>query len=290
MTQLRDRCLAAEELILRHDVRGISALADLINPGYLARVAGTLTRPGTRLLLGTGFLVIGAGRAETDGPLGARAICDAVRLAGGRVCVVCDDPTLKVVSAAIGDSAEIAVMPIGADDEARIWSNVQRTRFRANAVGFIERCGRDSDGIFHSMHGADISAVTARTDYLISPSVASFSIGDGGNEVGFGKFAQALRERGITPWPSGSVVEELIIASVSNWGGYALAAAIAWAAGVPADRVLPDSGQLARRVERLMESGAVDGMSGLSERTIDGRDLDAENGVIEELLRIGSGP
>ena len=288
MTQLQDRCLAAEELILRHDSRGISALADLLEPGYLARAAGTLTRPGTRLLLGTGFLVIGAGRAETDGPLGARAICDAVRLAGGRVCVVCDEPTREVVSAAIGGSAEIAVMPIGGDDQARIWSNVQRTRFRANAVGFIERCGRDSDGVFHSMHGADISAVTARTDFLISPSVASFSIGDGGNEVGFGQFADALRERGITPWPSGSMVDELIIAAVSNWGGYALAAAIAWTAGLPLDRVLPDSDQFAQRVERLMEAGAVDGMSGLSERKIDGRELDVESGVIEELRRIGS--
>ena len=288
MTTLQDRCLAAEELILRHDARGISGLADLLNPGYLARAAGTLTRPETRLLLGTGFLVIGAGRAETDGPLGARAICDAVRLAGGRVCVVCDEPTREVVSAAIGDSAEIAVMPIGDDDQARIWSNVQRTRFRANAVGFIERCGRDSDGVFHSMHGADISAVTARTDFLISPSVASFSIGDGGNEVGFGQFAKALRERGITPWPSGSAVDELIIASVSNWGGYALAAAIAWTAGLPLDQVLPDPGRFVRRVERLMEAGAVDGMSGLSERKIDGRELDAEIGVIDELRRIGS--
>lgn len=289
MTQLQDRCLAAEELILRHDVRGISALADLLNPGYLARVAGTLTRPETRLLLGTGFLVIGSGRAETDGPLGARAICDAVRLSGGRACVVCDEPTSEVVGAAIGDAAEIAVMPIGDDDQAQIWSNVQRTRFRANAVGFIERCGRDADGVFHSMHGADISAVTARTDYLISPSVASFSIGDGGNEVGFGRFAQALRERGITRWPSGSAVGELIIASVSNWGGYALAAAIAWTAGLPLDRVLPDSDQFTRRVERLLAAGAVDGMSGLSERKVDGRELDAENGVLEELRRIGSG-
>lgn len=289
MTQLQDRCLAAEELILRHDVRGISALTDLLIPGYLARVADTLTRPGTRMLLGTGFLVIGAGRAETDGPLGARAICDAVRLAGGRVCVVCDEPTVDVVSAAIGDSAEIAVMPIGDDDQARIWSNVQRTRFRANAVGFIERCGRDPNGKFHSMHGVDISAVTARTDFLISPSVATFSIGDGGNEVGFGPYAQALRERGVTRWPSGSTVEELIIASVSNWGGYALAAAIAWTAGLPLDHVLPDAGQFIRRVERLLDAGAVDGMSGLSERKVDGRDLEADSGVLAELRRIGAG-
>ena len=289
MTQLQDRCLAAEELILRHDTRGISALVDLLDPGYLARVADTLTRPETRLLLATGFLVIGAGRAETDGPLGARAICDAVQISGGRVCVVCDEPTVEVVSAAIEDSAEVAVMPIGADDQARIWSNVQRTRFRANVVGFIERCGRDADGVFHSMHGADISAVTARTDYLISPSVASFSIGDGGNEVGFGRYARALRERGITSWPSGSAVEELIIASVSNWGGYALAAAIAWSAGLPVDRVLPGRDKFIQRVERLLAAGAVDGMSGDSERKIDGRELDAEISVLEELRRIGSG-
>lgn len=288
MTQLRERCLAAEDLILRHDSRGISAMADLLETGYLARVAGTLARPETRLLLATGFLVIGAGRAETDGPLGARAICDAVRLAGGQVCVVCDVPTVKVVSAAIGDSAEIAVMPVGGDDQARIWSNVQRTRFRANAVGFIERCGRDPDGVFHSMHGADITAVTARTDFLISPSVESFSIGDGGNEVGFGPFAHALRERGITRWPSGSAVGELIVASVSNWGGYALAAAIAWTAGLPLDRILPDQDQFTARVEKLLNAGAVDGMSGLSERKVDGRDLAAEYSVLEELRRIGA--
>ena len=288
MNQLQERCLAAEELVLRHDTRRISDLADLLEPGYLYRVAATLTRPETRLLLATGFLVIGAGRAETDGPLGARAICDAVRLAGGRTCVVCDEPTLAVVGAAIGDSAEIAVMPVGGDGQARIWSNVQRTRFRANAVGFIERCGRDAEGVFHSMHGADISAVTARADYLVSPAVASFSIGDGGNEVGFGPYASVLRERGITRWPSGSAVGELIIASVSNWGGYALAAAIAWTAGVRLDQVLPDRARLARRVDRLLDAGAVDGMSGLSEPKVDGRDLEAEAAVLDGLRRIGA--
>ena len=287
MNQKQDRCRAAEELILRHDTRGISAIADLLEPGCLARAAARLTGSETRLLLATGFLVIGSGRAETDGPLGARAICDAVRLAGGRVCVVCDEPTQAVVRAAIEDSAEIAVMPVRDDEHARLWSNVQRTRFRANAVGFIERCGRDADGVFHSMHGADISAVTARSDYLISPSVYSFSIGDGGNEVGFGPYADALRERNVTRWPSGSAVTELVIASVSNWGGYALAAAIAWTAGLDLDLVLPSERQLAERVRQLLDAGAVDGMSGLSEPKVDGRELESEFEVLRGLRRIG---
>ncbi len=287
MIQLRDRCHAAEELILSGDTRAISAIADLLEPGYLGRVAARLAQPDTRLLLATGFLVIGSGRAETDGPLGARAICDAVALAGGQVCVVCDEPTVDVVGAAIGQSAQIAVMPIGDDEQARIWSNAQRTRFRANAVGFIERCGRDATGCFHSMHGKDISAVTARTDHLISPAVTSFSIGDGGNEAGFGPFAQALRERGVMPWPSASVVDELIIASVSNWGGYALAAAIAWTAGLSPGAVLPDEDRLAGRVRELLNAGAVDGMSGLSEAKVDGRELESEFAILGELRRIG---
>ena len=287
MNHLRDRCQAAEELILSHDTRGISAIGDLLERGYLGRVAARLARPETRLLLATGFLVIGAGRAETDGPLGARAICDAVALAGGQVCVVCDEPTLAVVRAAFGRSAQIVAMPLGDDKQARIWSNVQRTRFRANAVGFIERCGRDADGCFHSMHGREISAVTGRSDHLISPAVASFSIGDGGNEVGFGPFAAALRERGVTSWPSASAVDELIIASVSNWGGYALAAAIAWTAGVPLDGVLPNADQLASRVQDLLDAGAVDGMSGISEPRVDGRELEAEVAILDQLRRIG---
>eukprot|EP00952_Eustigmatos_sp_NYUAD-ZCMA_P005446 23797-Eustigmatos_ZCMA.PRE.1 len=58
----------------------------------------------------------------------------------------------------------------------------------------------------------------------------SIGIGDGGNELGMGKVIDLIYESCIPDAERiGCVVPTnyLIVASVSNWGGYALAAAIA---------------------------------------------------------------
>ena len=275
----------AEKLILRQDHRRAAEIAAMLRPGYLGRVAGWLVRPGTRLLLATGFSVDGA--PETDGPPGARAISDAVRIGGGEVLAVCDDPTVAVVRAALGADTQVAVMPIEGDADSQIWARALIDKFRPTVVGFIERCGRGREGRYRSMRGLDLSPVTAQTDFLIAEGVPSFSIGDGGNEVGFGRLSDELVKHSITPWPSVSIVDELIVAAVSNWGGYALAAAIAWQTELDIDAILPSAGVQADRFEQIFRLGAVDGYSGLHLPMVDGRPFESEVEIVNELKRIG---
>ncbi len=281
--RVAQRSKLAEALVCQQDRRRISTIIPLLEPGYLHRVAGWLARGDTRLLLVTGFLVNGA--PETDGPPGARAIADAVLGNGGAVTVVCDQPTSAVVAAAMGDRIPVVAMPIGGDDQSAAWAQNLIGQFNPSVVGFIERCGRSGDGRYYSMHGVDLTNVTARTDHLIRPGLASFAIGDGGNEVGFGRLADALRQRSVTLWPAASIVDELIVASISNWGGYALAAAIAWRQGRPAAKVLPEPAEALARLEELHALGAVDGSSGRCEPKVDGRPFTAEIEIIEALIQ-----
>ena len=96
----------------------------------------------------------------------------------------------------------------------------------------IERCGRNRNDEYLNMRGRDISPQTARLDYLFDGSVPSVGIGDGGNEIGMGNLVDIIPSVDSLPdEPAVSTVDRLIIASVSNWGGYGLAAALSHLAG-----------------------------------------------------------
>ena len=100
-----------------------------------------------------------------------------------------------------------------------------------------ERAGPAKDGQCYTMRGIDMTSLgliaplhtivdLSRTEAQPARFIA---IGDGGNELGMGKvkdIVAAQIERGEL---IGAVHEadDLIAASVSNWGGYALAAAAA---------------------------------------------------------------
>lgn len=99
----------------------------------------------------------------------------------------------------------------------------------------IERVSPASDGKPHREHGWDMSRETAPLHLLFSDPAAkrrwyTIGIGDGGNEIGMGSLPKEIIEGGI---PNGAViaattpVDSLIVAGVSNWGGYGLLAAMA---------------------------------------------------------------
>jgi hypothetical protein len=80
-----------------------------------------------------------------------------------------------------------------------------------------------------------MSRETAPLHLLFSDPAAkrrwyTIGIGDGGNEIGMGSLPKEIIESGI---PNGEViaaatpVDSLIVAGVSNWGGYGLLAAMA---------------------------------------------------------------
>ena len=77
------------------------------------------------------------------------------------------------------------------------------------------------------MRNADISDHTARIDLMFPMHEQTVGIGDGGNEIGMGNIRQGVLEsQTLVTYPAVATVNELIISSVSNWGGYGLLAAL----------------------------------------------------------------
>src|SRR5207249_10522215 len=97
----------------------------------------------------------------------------------------------------------------------------------------------------------------------------TIGIGDGGNEIGMGVARAGLRRLGPLHARIASVVsvDHLVVAGVSNWGGYGVVAALSRLAG----RDLPHTPTLERHlVEACVAAGASDGVTRRREATADG--------------------
>lgn len=101
----------------------------------------------------------------------------------------------------------------------------------------IERTGPSIDGTYRTMRKRDMTNIVAPLDIILDaskgfPAVRSIGIGDGGNEVGMGKVYHSITDDSISTIPNAKDIacvratEFLLVASVSNWGGYALSAAL----------------------------------------------------------------
>jgi hypothetical protein len=93
----------------------------------------------------------------------------------------------------------------------------------------IERPGPASDGTYRTMKELDMSHMIAPLDRIFLGDIPTIAIGDGGNEVGMGRILQAVQNSSIPHAKKIACVMPcvaLLVVSVSNWGGYALAAAL----------------------------------------------------------------
>lgn len=159
----------------------------------------------------------------------------------------------------------------------------------------IERVGPSRmDGRCYSMRMKDVTDLTPPMHHLvdecrrISPPVCTIGIGDGGNEIGMGKIAWSTIARNT---PHGNEIacrvptDHLIVAGVSNWGAYALAAGIYLLRGVkpPAELFDPDRERAILEV-MVREGPLVDGVTGKQEATVDGLTWDE---YIKPLVEIG---
>ena len=102
----------------------------------------------------------------------------------------------------------------------------------------------------------------------------TIGIGDGGNEIGMGKISHETIVKNI---PNGDLIhcrvptDHLIVAGVSNWGAYALAAGLFVLLNrkPPPDLFDPDR-ELAILEAMVREGPLVDGVTGRQTATVDG--------------------
>lgn len=267
-----------EKLILSDDLRGISRLAPHLPSDFCKRAADLIVGNRPRAMLVTGFCVNGC--PETDGPPGTVALADALLLMNFQVFLVTDPISFKALKAIAPRRAQCLEFPVAGHEESKELAAALIELHQPSVIGFIERPGFTEDRRYRNMRGVDITEHCAMTDYLLDHGIPSFGIADGGNEAGVGAYAEQIKQEGIYDRPALSVADEVVAASVCNWGALGIVAYLAIYRGRD---LLPDLETEAARVRSLVRVGAVDGFSGRNEAKIDGRSLEDNLSLLGQL-------
>ena len=275
-----------EDLILQQDKRGVAELRPHLPSDYCRQAARyLLDHPGHTVIV-TGYYITMSGGPETDGPAGAIAIGRALQELGRRVTYVTDAFTSPALRELAGEGAEVVEFPIADVETSRRNAGQLLERLQPDLLLSIERSGRTRDETYLNMRDVDITPHTARVDYLFESEIPSVAIGDGGNEIGMGNLAAVIPAVERLPNnPSVVTVDRLIIASVSNWGGYGLLAALSQLTGKD---LLPSVEHETGMLGRMVELGIVDGTTGEAVPAVDGFTAE-ENAAVLEQLRLAAG-
>jgi D-glutamate cyclase len=227
---------------------------------------------------------------ETDGPLGAAFLLRAFLPLGATAFLLSEFELLHVFRALAIQGHGVDWLEGGIPTRERseslkdddCYADKTQSVFTQGISHLlaIERVGPSSDGRSYSMRGRDITSFTSPAERLfkvwpsVKPELVTIGIGDGGNEIGMGKIPHETIVKNI---PNGDLIhcrvatDHLIVAGVSNWGAYALAAGVYVLRGVnpPPDLFDPDR---EREILEVMvrEGPLVDGVTGKQTATVDG--------------------
>ncbi|HLZ10685.1 MAG TPA: glutamate cyclase domain-containing protein, partial [Chloroflexota bacterium] len=154
----------------------------------------------------------------------------------------------------------------------------------------VERAGPAADKKYYTMRGIDISDFLTWNLKWPLESLRTIGIGDGGNEIGMGKIPHETIVKNI---PNGDLIhcrvatDHLIVAGVSNWGAYALAAGVALLRGVKLPAELFDPERERAILQTMVDAGPlVDGVTGKQTATVDGLSWEEYIRPLLEIARI----
>lgn len=256
------------------------SLSRLCSPSAFDK-ALALLEASLRPVLVTGFFVPSAGAPETDGPPGAAELARALERSGRNSMVATDSWN----AAAVGACSE--ALGINAPVVAR--EPVDILDLCPDLVIFVERLGRACDGSYYNMRGEDISYCTAPLDgaaqLALEKGIPVLAVGDGGNEAGMACLMPGMGDllsgfgKCLSTVPSTVAVP----VDVSNWGAYALACLLScregrWLGHTPEEEMA--------MLEAMVAAGAVDGVTGRNEVSVDGLGIDEHVAVVEELRKV----
>lgn len=262
--------------------RGIQRLTEHTNHHLFNAASSLANHPSPRVGICTGFFIPPSNAAETDGPIGAALLAAGLIRNHIPVQVLTDRFCMKAVQAAVKSASpktEIEVI----DPETE---NKEKTRFTHFIT--IERAGPSTSGSVCNMSGVDITNLTPNLREFYKSEV-EIAIGDGGNEIGMGSIPKDLIAEDIR---YGDIIacvvpcDHLIVSGVSNWGAWGLLAALQllktnW------DLTFSLDGDIAKRVlEDCVRGGAVDGVTGRSECTVDGLEWKAHLKILNQILDV----
>ena len=268
---------AIETLLVSRNLRNMQVAQAALKPAYYLRGAQLLHNVRGNVIIGTGFPVIDT--FETDGPVGAIALYDCLQALGAEPIIACGPPLSDALA------GDYRVLPLTARDldAAKEEAVTRLQQLQPAAVISIERPGLAEDGRYYNMRGEDITARCYFFDpFLTLATCPTLAIGDGGNEIGMGKIAEAIATLDIRVAATGC--DELLVADVSNWSAYGLIALLAkWSGRDLLAEISPLD-----ILDYLSAHGSVDGVTRQNSLTEDG--LAASEGIeVIRQLRILSG-
>lgn len=264
------------------------------------------------------LLVTGAGtppglpKGETDGPLGAAVLARALDLGlGAKPVITTEDRHIPPIAAAV-EAAGVSLLdrqmvearphagvleayPLGRD-EGKQAARTLCERYQPKAIIFVEKAGPNKHGIFHSILGTGRGPEMMASAYWLveeaqARGILTIGIGDGGNEIGFGKIYEAVRE--IQPFgkrcqcPCGGGVatvtdtDVLVAAAISNWGAYGVAACLALLCKQP--DLIQDEETERMMLQSCVLAGGTDGVFGSQTLFVDGTGLDVQLALVRML-------
>jgi len=266
-----------EDIILSHSSRGMDRIRHAIPPGYCSRATRIILKNQGRVLIGTGFPVVGS--FETDGPIGAIGLYQVLERMGYEPVFGCAPPISKVLA---GSFRTLEIPIVSWEDTVPV-VEAALADLQPSLIVSVERPGVAEDGRYYNMRGKDITDFLAKFDLFFNLcKCPTIGVGDGGNEIGMGNVREELAQLSITP--SVTTCDELVIATVSNWGVYGIIAAMArdmkqdllgWFDPIDIVRF-------------LVERGAVDGITGYAECSEDGFPLAVGLSIITQLRELAS--
>ena len=269
-----------EDVILSNDNRGVSALRPFLPADYCQEAARwILTRRASTerpVIITTGFYILSSQAPETDGPPGTIALGRTLDTLGFKVFYVTDRHCLFSLDIGGEEKGEVIEFPIADHAESAQFAQKLLSEIRPAMVMSVERCGFTENRRYLNMRGKDISEFTAKVDYLFPATENTLGVGDGGNEIGMGNVvAQVKMTPSLPDDPAVTPVNQLIIASVSNWGAYGLVAALS----LLCKQDLVPSVEWEKDLIRLLNSkGVVDGITGEKTGGVDA--FDAEQNAV----------
>jgi hypothetical protein len=264
-----------EDILVARNLRGMKTVQTHLEPGYCLRAAQILKNCAGNILIGTGFPVVKT--FETDGPVGAIALYEALEKLGATATIVCGRPLSQVLSA----KYRIHEIRVGDHDQREHEAEDALDKFKPEAIISIERPGQAVDGDYYNMRGESISTGTACFDTFMDLSdCPTIGIGDGGNEIGMGNVTEALKNLNIVP--STTSCDELIVTDVSNWGAYGIISFLSvWNNRDLLNEIVPMD-----ILKYISELGSVDGVTRINQLTEDGLDVSEGESILRELRRV----
>lgn len=283
-----------------------------------ARRLAEIVEPGDRVILGTGFVFAPYEKGELDGLVGTVVLARALERALGARPIVAVEPelvdavtrvaTLAGLNVVLGHDASnllphsmcVVGFPKDAEEATKAAVNLLKAN-APKAVFSIERPGRNVKGVYHMGNGATVSSLAAKYDEVFalaeSHGIDRMAIGDVGNELGMGGLEEVVRAR--IPFgrrctcPCGGGIaaaigaDHVVVGATSDWGGYGLAAMLAYVAKV--DEAAVSGRLLGLLLEEAVRSGLIDG-SGYAIPAVDGIELDYNVRLADQLRDVISLP